>query len=104
MQIDYEALDYLLPPDSEVTAAVNRETWQTYIAYTTGHDKSDGSGMEPGSSKRACATCGGHGQIEYRQQSLLGSFVNVRACPECHGAGEVVEQPCHRCHGNARGK
>ena len=31
MQIDYEALDYLLPPDSEVTAAVNRETWQTYM-------------------------------------------------------------------------
>ncbi|MBU0596265.1 molecular chaperone DnaJ [Candidatus Bipolaricaulota bacterium] len=67
-------------------------------------DVCDASGMEPGSSKRACATCGGHGQIEYRQQSLLGSFVNVRACPECHGAGEVIEQPCNRCHGNARVK
>lgn len=63
-----------------------------------------GSGMEPGSSKRSCSTCNGRGQIQHRQQSLLGSFVNVRTCPECHGAGEVIEQPCHRCHGNARVK
>jgi len=61
-----------------------------------------GSGMEPGTSKRTCSTCNGRGQIEYRQQSLLGSFVNVRVCPECAGSGEVVEQPCHRCHGKGR--
>jgi len=61
-----------------------------------------GSGMKPGTSKRTCETCGGRGQIEYRQQSLLGSFVNVRVCPECAGAGEVIEQPCDRCHGNGR--
>lgn len=61
-----------------------------------------GTGMEPGSSKRTCSTCNGRGQIEYRQQSLLGSFVNVRVCPECAGAGEVIDTPCNRCHGNAR--
>jgi molecular chaperone DnaJ len=63
-----------------------------------------GSGMEPGSKKRTCSTCKGHGQIEHRQQSFLGSFVSVRTCPECEGQGEIVEQPCHRCHGNARVK
>ncbi|MGB2982977.1 MAG: molecular chaperone DnaJ [Candidatus Bipolaricaulia bacterium] len=63
-----------------------------------------GSGMKPGTSKRACSTCDSRGQIEYRQQSLLGSFVNVRTCPECAGAGEVIEQPCDRCHGNGRVK
>lgn len=61
-----------------------------------------GSGMEPGTSKRTCSTCGGRGQIEYRQQSLLGSFVNVRTCPECSGTGEVIERPCNRCHGTGR--
>jgi len=61
-----------------------------------------GSGMEPGSSKRTCPTCAGRGQMEYRQQSLLGSFVNVRTCPECSGAGEVIDQPCPKCHGNGR--
>ena len=42
--------------------------------------------------------------MEYRQQSLLGSFVNVRVCPECEGTGEIIEHPCHRCHGRGRVK
>jgi molecular chaperone DnaJ len=42
--------------------------------------------------------------VQYRQQSLLGSFVNVQSCPECGGTGEVVEQPCKRCRGDGRVK
>jgi molecular chaperone DnaJ len=67
-------------------------------------DACGGSGMEPGSSKSACATCHGRGQMEYRQQSLLGSFVNVRSCPDCGGSGERIETPCHRCKGTGRTK
>ena len=67
-------------------------------------DVCSGSGMEPGSSKRSCPTCEGHGQLEYRQQSLLGSFINVRSCPECSGTGELIEQPCRRCRGAGRVK
>jgi molecular chaperone DnaJ len=63
-----------------------------------------GSGMEPGSSKKTCTTCRGRGQIEYRQQSLLGSFINVRSCPDCHGSGEMIESPCHKCRGTGRVK
>lgn len=63
-----------------------------------------GQGMEPGSGKKACTTCHGRGQIEYRQQSLLGSFINVRACPDCHGSGEVIENPCSKCRGTGRSK
>jgi len=63
-----------------------------------------GSGMESGTSKRTCPTCHGRGQMEYRQQSLLGSFINVRACPDCHGSGEIIESPCHKCRGSGRSK
>jgi molecular chaperone DnaJ len=67
-------------------------------------DRCGGSGLEPGTSKSTCQTCKGRGQVEYRQQSLLGSFVNVRVCPECEGVGEIIEHPCHRCHGSGRVK
>ena len=63
-----------------------------------------GTGREPGSSVHSCPTCKGRGQIEHRQQSFLGSFINVSTCPECGGAGEIVERPCARCHGNGRVK
>lgn len=63
-----------------------------------------GEGMEPGSSKKSCTTCHGRGQIEHRQQSLLGSFINVRACPDCRGSGEIIENPCHKCRGTGRAK
>jgi molecular chaperone DnaJ len=67
-------------------------------------DACKGSRMEPGSSKRVCPTCQGRGQVEHRQQSLLGSFINIRTCPECDGAGETIERPCRRCHGTGRTK
>jgi len=64
----------------------------------------DGAGSEPGSDRKSCPTCHGRGQVQYRQQSLLGSFVNVQTCPECRGAGEVIDKPCTRCHGSGRTK
>ncbi len=64
----------------------------------------NGTGMEPGSSKKSCTTCHGTGQVEYRQQSLLGNFVTIRDCPECNGKGEVINRPCKQCHGKARVK
>jgi molecular chaperone DnaJ len=62
----------------------------------------EGTGMEPGTSKSTCPTCQGRGHLEYRQQSLLGSFVNVRTCPECEGTGRIIDRPCSRCHGSGR--
>lgn len=63
-----------------------------------------GSGAEPGSTVRVCTTCNGHGELQYQQRTLLGSFVNIRPCERCEGSGEIVEKPCRNCHGHGRRK
>ncbi len=57
-----------------------------------------GSGAEPGTSRRRCELCGGHGKVRAQQ----GFFVIEKPCPNCHGQGEVIEQPCHSCRGEGR--
>ena len=58
----------------------------------------DGSGAKPGTGRSACKTCGGHGKVRAQQ----GFFVVERACPACHGAGEVISDPCGDCRGEGR--
>jgi molecular chaperone DnaJ len=57
-----------------------------------------GSGAEPGTSRRRCDLCGGHGKVRAQQ----GFFVIEKPCPNCHGQGEVIEQPCRSCRGEGR--
>ena len=97
-----ESIEYKLRITLEDAAHGTRMTITVPRLVACGACK--GSGMEPGSSKAACPTCHGRGQMEYRQQSLLGSFINVRACPDCHGAGEIIERPCNKCRGSGRVK
>jgi len=35
-------------------------------------------------------------------QNIFGQFVQQRTCPECEGAGEVLERPCADCGGDGR--
>ncbi len=57
-----------------------------------------GSGAEPGTGARRCATCGGHGKVRAQQ----GFFMVERTCPTCQGRGEVIEKPCRVCRGEGR--
>lgn len=57
-----------------------------------------GSGATPGTSARRCNLCGGHGKVRAQQ----GFFMVERACPNCHGRGEVIESPCKACRGEGR--
>jgi len=57
-----------------------------------------GSGATPGTSARRCNLCGGHGKVRAQQ----GFFMVERACPTCHGRGEVIEKPCRNCRGEGR--
>jgi molecular chaperone DnaJ len=57
-----------------------------------------GSGASPGTQAKGCATCQGHGKVRAQQ----GFFMVERTCPACHGAGEVIQDPCTRCRGEGR--
>lgn len=58
----------------------------------------DGSGGEPGAQRRACHTCGGHGQVI----ASHGIFSIRQTCPRCEGAGYILDRPCRYCHGEGR--
>ena len=58
-----------------------------------------GTGAKDGTSKHTCPSCGGRGQVETVQQTILGAMRSVRTCPTCHGTGEVIDIPCPECKG-----
>jgi len=95
-----EDLEYKLRITLE-DAAFGTKMRLTVPRYVT-CDRCGGSGVEPGYRPGVCPVCGGAGQVEYRYQSMFGSFVNVRSCDRCGGTGEVIDHPCRKCHGRSR--
>jgi molecular chaperone DnaJ len=65
-------------------------------------ERCDATGAEPGTDVRACPTCSGSGVIRRVSQNVFGQFVQQRTCPECGGAGQVLETPCGECQGEGR--
>ncbi len=62
----------------------------------------EGSGAKPGTSSDTCQTCGGQGQVRQVQRSILGQFVNIAECPDCHGDGTILRDRCGDCRGEGR--
>jgi molecular chaperone DnaJ len=57
-----------------------------------------GTGAAAGSGLKTCGVCRGMGAVN---RSM--GFIQVRqTCPECEGAGRVVEKPCRTCRGAGR--
>jgi len=56
----------------------------------------NGSGAKPGTRPEPCHYCGGRGRVV--QSS--GIFSIQTTCPACHGAGQVIRQPCNDCRGS----
>ena len=61
-------------------------------------DECNGSGAEEGAEPSVCTTCSGMGKVRAQQ----GFFTVERGCPTCHGAGQVIQNPCKNCGGAGR--
>jgi molecular chaperone DnaJ len=61
-----------------------------------------GTGAEKGTSPETCQRCRGSGRITVQQQTMLGYMQTQRACPECGGRGEFIQNPCRECSGKGR--
>ena len=57
-----------------------------------------GTGAEPGYI-RDCPTCRGTGEIRSPQKMGNRQVMNIAQCPDCGGAGKVIEKPCRTCQG-----
>lgn len=55
----------------------------------------NGSGARPGTGKSRCSACGGRGELVRNQ----GFFQLRQTCPQCHGQGETIQDPCGKCRG-----
>ncbi|MDR0476915.1 MAG: molecular chaperone DnaJ [Desulfobulbaceae bacterium] len=55
----------------------------------------EGSGCRPGYSKKTCPACQGRGQVIRAQ----GFFQVSTPCPQCHGEGRIITDPCQDCGG-----
>ncbi len=56
----------------------------------------EGSGCRPGHKRETCRSCNGRGQVLRSQ----GFFQVSSTCPQCHGEGEIVTEPCNDCGGS----
>ncbi len=62
-----------------------------------------GDRAEPGSNgKTTCPRCAGAGQVRVQAQSIFGAVVTARTCPDCHGSGVIISEPCTICNGRGR--
>ncbi len=65
-------------------------------------DTCRGSGSKSGSGPAVCKECNGTGQIQFKQKTPFGQFVNIKTCDACNGEGKVITNPCEVCRGSGR--
>ncbi|WP_428304289.1 molecular chaperone DnaJ [Lacipirellula sp.] len=58
----------------------------------------EGSGAAAGSKREVCSYCGGRGQVIQQ----MGIVRMQTTCPQCHGEGSAVSNPCKPCRGSGQ--
>jgi len=78
--------------------AINGKEAKLKIPRWEGCEACKGTGAQATSSVKTCPGCKGTGQIRLQQ----GFFTINRTCSQCHGAGQLVGDPCTACQGQKR--
>ncbi|ASU65422.1 molecular chaperone DnaJ [Brucella melitensis] len=74
------------------------KTAQIRVPTSITCDECSGSGAKPGSQPTTCTMCSGSGRVRAAQ----GFFSVERTCPGCNGRGQIIKDPCEKCHGQGR--
>ncbi len=86
--------------ETEVRLSFDQAVKGTQVAVTVPKSERcqtcSGSGAEPGTSPITCPRCNGSG-VDSQSQ---GFFAINQPCPQCGGAGQIIENPCHTCGGS----
>ena len=64
----------------------------------------NGTGAKVGTEPKTCGHCGGSGQVQVIQNTILGRIATSRPCDVCHGEGKVIDEPCITCKGSGNVK
>ena len=84
---------------AEAIAGVTREiSFPTLVRCTV----CEGSGGEPGTSRRSARNATAPARSGASAQTILGQMVNIIACPRCNGEGRIISQPATAAHGDGR--
>ncbi len=61
-----------------------------------------GNGCKPGTTPEVCPRCGGTGTVKAQQRTPFGVMQTSQECPNCHGKGKIIHQPCSDCGGTGK--
>ena len=78
--------------------AVRGVTKEIKVPTMVACDVCDGSGAKAGTKATTCPTCHCAGQVQMRQ----GFFAVQQTFPTCPGRGQIIQDPCNKCHGEGR--
>ncbi|WP_460540740.1 molecular chaperone DnaJ [Glycomyces halotolerans] len=65
-------------------------------------DECDGTCTEGDAEPQTCTTCGGSGEVQVVQRTILGQVRTARPCSACSGYGTIIDDPCRKCGGEGR--
>ncbi len=64
--------------------------------------KCTGTGAKPGTHASTCQHCNGTGQVQVKQNTPFGQFINSKTCDVCKGEGKIIADPCPACNGKGK--